>query len=92
MIFGKKYLDNTDIYPKELYDLGVDNLLKQMSITHNCFIGHSNGNGFVNNLYVYYPGQERGEDYGNLLLDPVTGRNIGVSAPKQLSDKEGFLL
>lgn len=92
LIFGKKYLDNTDIYPQELYDLGVDNLLKQMSITHNCFIGHSNGNGFVNNLHVYYPGQERGEDYGNLLLDPVTGRNIGVSTPRQLSDKEGFFV
>lgn len=90
LIFGKKYLENKDIYPEELYDLTIDDILKQMSISHNCFIGYSNGTGFFNNLYVYYSGQDRGDDYGNLLLDPITGRNIGVIAPKQFADKEGY--
>lgn len=92
LLFGKKYIENKDVYPDALYELGLDDILNQMSISHNCFIGYSNGSGYLNNLYVYYAGQERGDDYGNLLLDPITGRNIGIYAPNYFTDKEGFFV
>lgn len=89
LLFGKKYIENKDVYPDALYELGLNDILNQMSISHNCFIGYSNGSGYLNNLYVYYADQERGDDYGNLLLDPITGRNIGIYAPNYFTDKVG---
>ncbi len=76
------------LYPKEIYDLNLNEILESLGHNNNIFIGQVNCKGdhfFVENLYSADDTQK-----GKLLIDPLYGDNLNAIVRKNsFSLKDG---